>query len=133
MNLKRFIKTAIAISSVLLLFGSSVYAGTSMKPYDTTVGRFNGSGYTGYQTKTYTSDKGLLYSNSVGGNYTVDVRLVSSKGKTAKWVRDVDDNTYYSIPTNKDSIKAGNSVRLQFSNDITTPVAVQVAGEWESN
>lgn len=62
MNLKRFIKTAIAISSVLLLFGSSVYAGTSMKPYDTTVGRFNGSGYTGYQTKTYTSDKGLLYS-----------------------------------------------------------------------
>ena len=53
--------------------------------------------------------------------------------KKAKWVRDIDDNTYYSIPTNKNDIKSGDSVRLQFSNDLTTPVAVQVSGKWKSN
>lgn len=133
MKQKRLIKVAVVTSAVLLLFGSSVYAGTTMKDYSTTVGRFNGSGYTSYQTKTYTNEKGKLYSNSVGGNYTVDVRMCSSTGKKASWVRDVDDNTTYAIPTNKDSIKAGNSVRLEFSNDLTTPVRVQVEGKWMSN
>ena len=133
MKTKRLVKAIVITSAILMLFGSSVYAGTSMKNYDTTVGRFNGNGYTGYQTKSYDIDKGYLYSNAVGGNYTVDVRMISSKNKKAKWVRDIDDNTYYSIPTNKNDIKSGDSVRLQFSNDLTTPVAVQVSGKWKSN
>jgi len=133
MKPKLFIKTAVITSAVVLLLGSSAYAGTTMEDYGTTVGRFNGSGFTSYQTKTYTSEKGFLYSNAVGGNYTVDVRMVSSARKKAKWVRDVDDNTHYSIPTNKDTIKKGNNVRLEFSNDLTTPVRVEVEGQWMSN
>lgn len=133
MNSKGFIKAAVVTSAALLLFGSSVYAGTSMESYSTTVGKFNGSGYTSYQTKTYTIDKGELYSNAVGGNYNVDVRMCSSANKKAKWIRDVDDNTTYEIPTNSKEIKAGNNVRLEFSNDLTTPVKVQVEGKWKSN
>lgn len=133
MRFKRLIKVAVLTSAVVLMFGSSVYAGTSMEKYSTTVGKFNGSAFSSYQTKTYTIDKGELYSNAVGGHYTVDVRMCSSAGKKARWIRDVDDNTTYEIPTNRNTIKAGNNVRLEFSNDLTTPVKVQVEGSWMSN
>jgi hypothetical protein len=129
----RLIKSALVTGAVVMLFGVSAYAGTSMEKYSTTVGKFNGSGYASFQTKTYASDNGLLYSNAVGGKYTVDARMISSGGGKGRWIRDVDDNTHYSIPTNKDSIGKGDNVRLQFSNDLLTPVCVQVEGKWKSN
>ena len=132
MKFNRLTKAAIVTGAVLMLFGGAVSAGTSMVDYSTTVGRFNGSGYTSYQTKTYSSDKGFLYSNAVGGSYTVDARMVSISGDKAKWVRDVDDNSYYSLPKHT-NMNSGKSVRVEFSNDLTTPVRVQVEGQWKSN
>ena len=115
-----------------MLFGTAVSAGTTMQDYSTTVGRFNGSGYTSYQTKSSGNDKGYLYSNAVGGSYTVDARMVSASGDKAKWVRDVDDNSYYDLPKHT-NMNSGKSVRVEFSNDLTTPVRVQVEGQWKSN
>ena len=63
MKLNRLTTAAIVTGAVLMLFGGAVSAGTSMVDYSTTVGRFNGSGYTGYQTKTSGNDKGYLYSH----------------------------------------------------------------------
>ncbi|WP_235045433.1 hypothetical protein [Anoxybacillus ayderensis] len=39
------------LSVGLVAFGGVVQAGTSWSEYNTTVPKFNGSGYTGYQTK----------------------------------------------------------------------------------
>lgn len=132
MKLNRLTKAAIVTGAVLMLFGGAVSAGTSMVDYSTTVGRFNGSGYTGYQTKASGNDKGYLYSSSVGGKYTVDARMVASSGEKAKWVRDVDDKSSYILPKHN-NMNSGKSVRVEFSNDITTPVNVQVEGSWKSN
>ena len=79
MKFNRLTKAAIVTGAAIMLFGTAVSAGTTMQDYSTTVGRFNGSGYTSYQTKSSGNDKGLLYSNAVGGSYTVDARMESKK------------------------------------------------------
>ncbi|WP_026105185.1 hypothetical protein [Halalkalibacterium ligniniphilum] len=113
----------------LLAFGGAVQAGTSYSYYNTTVGKFNGSGYTGYQTKASSGTYGHLDSRSVGGSYVVDARMQASSG-TGSWVRNVTDNDFRSLPN---SVPAGTSARVQFSNDLDTPVDVQVTGYWRSN
>ncbi|WP_372428921.1 hypothetical protein [Lysinibacillus fusiformis] len=106
-----------------------VHAGTDFKDYSTTVGAVNGSAYTDYQVKDTSKADGYLDSYNVGGNYKVDARMTASTG-TGSWVR-IDDNMGYFIPN---SITSGNSTtRMQFSNDVTTPVNVQVTGKWASN
>ena len=47
MNIKKIVGTVLGICAIATSI--SVFAGTSFVSYDTTVGRFNGSGYTGYQ------------------------------------------------------------------------------------
>lgn len=113
----------------LLAFGGAVQAGTSYSSYNTTVGAFNGSGYTGYQTKASSGTYGNLNSGTVGGSYTVDARMQASSG-TGSWVRNVTDNDSRTLPN---SVPSGTDARVQFSNDLTTPVNVQVTGSWRSN
>ncbi|WP_253270877.1 hypothetical protein, partial [Geobacillus thermocatenulatus] len=113
----------------LLAFGVAVQAGTTWTEYNTTVPRFNGSGYTGYQTKSSSGTYGELHSAVVGGLYTVDARMQASSG-TGEWVRSVTDNDYRRLPN---SVPKGLNARVEFSNDITTPVNVQVSGKWRSN
>lgn len=119
----------LSLSVGLMAFGGAVQAGTSWSNYNTTVGKFNGSGYTGYQTKASSGTYGELNSSVVGGSYTVDARMQASSG-TGSWVRSVTDNDYRTLPN---SIPSGLSARVEFSNDITTPVDVQVSGTWRSN
>jgi len=113
----------------LLLAGGAVQAGTTYSNYNLTVGSFNGSAYTGYQTKTTTGAPGNLRTSSVGGSYTLDARMQASSG-TGGWVRRVTDNDTRNLPN---SVAKGSLVRLQYSNDATTPVNVQVTGSWRSN
>ena len=113
----------------LLAFGGAVQACTSYSGYNTTVGAFNGSGYTGYQTKANSGAYGNLSSGTVGGSYTVDARMQASSG-TGSWVRSVTDNDFRNLPN---SVPSVTSARVQFSNDVTTPVNVQVSGSWRSN
>ncbi|WP_085505168.1 hypothetical protein [Thalassobacillus devorans] len=120
---------ALGLAVGLMAFGGAVQAGTSYSYYDTTVGKFNGSGYTGYQTKSSSGTYGYLDSRTVGGSYVVDARMQASSG-TGPWVRDVTDSDFRSLPN---SVNAGKSARVQFSNDWNTPVNVQVTGYWKSN
>lgn len=113
----------------LLAFGGAVQAGTSYSGYNTTVGKFNRSGYTGYQTKAESGKYGHLKSKSVGSSYVVDARMTASSG-TGSWVRNVSDNDSRNLPN---SVSKGKSTRVQFSNDLDTPVNVQVTGSWKSN
>ncbi|MBC6308863.1 hypothetical protein HCJ66_04755 [Listeria sp. FSL L7-1582] len=105
-----------------------VNAGTTKVNYSTTVGKLNGSGYTGYQAKTTAGTKADLYSLKTG-NYNVDVRTTSS-GSNGTWSRDVNNATTRQL---SNSHNKGTNVRLQFSNDITTTVNVQASGSWRSN
>lgn len=118
---------ALLISSSIVAFAAGDYVN-----YSTTVGKFNGSGYTGYQTKTTTGAAAGVVSTTVGGNYTVDVRLQESNGTVGPWFGKLGDNQSAAI-TSVSEHKAGDSVRLQFSNDLTTRVDVQVDGKWRSN
>lgn len=130
MRIKSFVRGAVVTGAVLLMIGSSSFAGTTLKKYYTNVGRFNGSGYSEYQSKTYSGEDGVLYSNAVGGNYVVDVRMNANVGSGA-WVRGVNDNRWYCLPSTGKQ-KEGTQVRLKFSNKITTPVTVEVVGKWAS-
>ncbi|WP_235612293.1 hypothetical protein [Metalysinibacillus jejuensis] len=128
MKKKRFAALGLAVG--LMAFGGTVQAGTTYSSYDFVVPEFNGSHYTGYQVKTYSGTSGDLRSSSVGGAYTVDVRMENSSGSTGTWVRSVTDNDNRKLPSTAPS---GSSVRLHISNDLTTPVNVRVAGSWRSN
>lgn len=112
-------------------FTGSAMAGTAYTDYNTTVGRFNGNGYSKSQTKAIGGANGYILSGVVGANYTVDVRMNCNKGN-ASWLRDLDDNQSKWLPGYYKQT-AGESIKLQFSNDLLTPVAVQVDGRWKSN
>ncbi|MDE7425915.1 MAG: hypothetical protein K2N51_19825 [Lachnospiraceae bacterium] len=128
---KNILRGITAASVATMLFAATAFAGTSTTGYNTTVGKFNGSGYSDYQTKAISGANGWIYSTRVGGNYTVDVRMNSSAGN-GSWLRNLNDGTSASLPGNS-AQTAGKSIRLKFSNDITTPVNVQVEGSWKSN
>lgn len=76
--MKKFTKRkvgTVALAVGLLASAAGVSAGTSYGYYSTTVGSFNGSGYTSYQTKANSGQYGYLDSDSVGGSYVVDARM----------------------------------------------------------
>ncbi len=127
MKIKKF---AIPLAVVVMLaVGTSAWAGTSFQSYSTTVGKFNGNGYTAYQTKSGAGTAADLRSKSVGADYVVDARLQASSG-TGGWARDVGDNDTRQL---WNSVQKGASARVQFSNDWNTSVDVQVSGTWRSN
>lgn len=127
MKVKKF---AIPLAVVgMLAVGTSAWAGTSFASYSTTVGKFNGNGYTAYQTKSGAGTAADLRSKSVGADYVVDARLQASSG-TGGWARDVGDNDTRQL---WNSVQKGASARVQFSNDWNTSVDVQVSGTWRSN
>lgn len=107
-------------------FGAYTYSG-----YDAQVGRFNGNGYTGSQSKAAADASAEIVSNQVGGNYNVDACLVSASANIcllSPWVR-VGDNATYQV---SNAAGAGAQVRIRFSNDLTTRVNVQVTGKWRA-
>lgn len=128
---KKHKRGILTLGMFVSMFTTSVMAGTAMSSYNTTVGKFNGSGYSDYQVKAVSGANGWIESEKVGGSYTVDVRMNSSAGN-GKWFRNLGDGLTGELPGNSAQV-SGSNVRLRFSNDITTPVNVQVIGNWKSN
>lgn len=126
---KRVIGAGAGVLLGVLLVGNIAFASTQWKGYDTKVGKFNGNGYTGYQEKETDGANGKLESELVGGNYKVDARMIDEGGESGVWLRNVDDNHTYSLPGYHKQY-AGEKVRVQFSNDITTCVDVRVTGQF---
>lgn len=130
--MKKEIRTAAATLACVAALGAAsgiaAQASTTKIGYNTTVGRFNGNGYSGYGKKAYADRAVELWSDNVGGNYGVDARPIHSTGN-GNWQR-VNDFSYRSW---SNSYNRGDDIRIQFSNDATTPVAVQVNGVWRSN
>ena len=130
---KRVSRKLIGILGVCLIASSiSVFAGESYAGYSTSVGKFNGDGYTAYQTKTVPFRAGDINSKSVGGGYKVDARLTGS-GYSGSWTRNIVSGKQYIVGAVADKHIVGSRVRVHFSNNITTPVNVQVSGTWRSN
>lgn len=128
---KKILKCFLISAMAVIVLGITAFAGNSYSKYNITVARLNGKAYSSYQTKATSGTSGYIKSAYVGGNYVVDVRMNSSSGN-GSWVRNLTDNDNRSLPA-KSKIVKGTDVRLQFSNDWNTPVAVQVSGEWKSN
>lgn len=94
---KKMIGGFLAVS--VLIVGSVCFAG-SWTSYNTTVGAFNGQGFTGSQTAEKSMDHtAWLDSSTVGGKYTVDARLQGYSGSSYKapgpWLQKVTDNKLY--------------------------------------
>ncbi|WP_243388160.1 hypothetical protein [Bacillus kexueae] len=123
----------LAVGAAVMASSFNVYASTSWKSYSTTVGKYNGSGYTGYDhVKSSSGANGQVKSSSVGGDYVVDVRMQDAQGNSGDWARNLGDNETLTLDGHKNHIK-GDSMRLHFSNDWNTPVNVQVSGTWRSD
>lgn len=132
-RINKKLRGLLSVVAIPVLLGTTmVFAGSSYIGYNTTVGRLNGNGYTGYQTKSTSGANGNLSSSLVGGRYFVDVRMQESNGTAGAWARDVRSGSYRDLDGNVNH-RRGDSIRLQFSNDFDTPVAVQVSGSWRSN
>lgn len=129
--MRKFFKTGLACFCFVMMLGFTAQAGTEFADFNTTVGKFNGSGYTGTQRKAYSGANGYVSTSSVGGGYSVDARMVSGNIKGG-WTRGISGNCGQELPGNSQQ-KKGKNVRVQFSNNITTPVNVQVTGRWKSN
>lgn len=128
--MKKITKILLTAFVFILLSGTAVMAGTSTTTYLTVVGKLNGYGYSGYQTKTYTGNSGVLYSSSVGAGYVVDARMDGASD--GAWIRDVNDYQTRTLPSTSGQT-AGSSIRVNFSNDWNTLVDVLVSGSWKSN
>lgn len=122
-------KKKVMIGSIMagLLLSSGAFAGASWEAFDTVVPGFNGSAYTGTQTKASTGELAGLLLNSSGGE-TLDVRTNSDSG-SGSWLRGVKGGNTYSLnsPHAKDT-----SVRLHFSTDLIDG-ATPITGSWRSN
>lgn len=116
------------LSALTLGVATAAFAGSTYAGFSTTVGAYNGSGYTSYQTKAISGARGNVITTSVGGSYKVDARMQSSSG-TGDWQRNLTDGDSRELQNN---ISARKLARVQFSNDLTTRVSVQVAGSWRS-
>lgn len=126
----RPLTTLLVAGAVLVGGAGAAYAGTVNSNFSTTVAKANGSGYTSYQTQAKNGAAGDLWTGTVGGDYKVDARLNGTRGN-GTWDKNLGDSYYVSLVGNPNY--KGDSVRIQFSNDLTTPVAVQVTGTWRSN
>lgn len=129
---KKKLLTAMVIPACVATMSLISFAGNSFTGYNTVVGKLNGNGYSGTQTKATSGANGRIKSTSVGGSYTVDVRMQKSDGTASgDWYRSLNDSmdTGYNVDGAVGQM-AGSTVRLHFSNDLTTPVDVQVIGEW---
>ena len=129
---KRLLNGILTTVAVTAICTSMVYAGTTYQGYNTTVGRVNGNGYTGSQTKVTSGANGMLISKYVGGDYQVDARMIDSDWNAGAWEYNIDDWDPRVLDGHKKHA-SGDSVRVQFSNDFLTPVDVQVEGNWLSN
>jgi hypothetical protein len=128
--MKKKVKTIVVSLCCCMILGGTALAGMTHEAYSTTVGKINGNGYTNTQTKAYLLP-GWVETEYVGGGYEVDARMqCPSSGEVGSWCRDLATNDSADLGN---TIGVGKAVRVQFSNDLTTLVDVQVSGEWASN
>lgn len=84
--------------------------------------------------KETTGSSAYLYSATVGGGYEVDCRQSDlSNNVSGAWTRDISSVNNAAYLEGVSRMFAGHEVYLQFSNNLTTPVRVEVNGSWDSN
>ena len=84
--------------------------------------------------KETTGSSAYLYSATVGGGYEVDCRQRDlSNNVSGAWTRDISSVNNAAYLEGVSRMFAGQEVCLQFSNNLTTPVRVEVNGSWDSN
>ena len=84
--------------------------------------------------KETTGSSAYLYSATVGGGYEVDCRQRDlSNNVSGAWTRDISSVNNAAYLEGVSRMFAGHEVCLQFSNNLTTPVRVEVNGSWDSN
>ena len=84
--------------------------------------------------KETTGSSAYLYSATVGGGYEVDCRQRDLRNNVSgAWTRDISSVNNAAYLEGVSRMFAGHEVYLQFSNNLTTPVRVEVNGSWDSN
>lgn len=123
------------LTFALLTAGGTAQAARTLQSYNEDVGAFNGSAYTDTQRmyEEFGGTKAKVNSQKVSGDYTVDVRIVTTEParRYSAWKQnlgDTDTRTFTSdYHASSDIVQ-----KVQFSNDITTPKTVNVTGTWKN-
>lgn len=131
---KKRLHAVILVLAITSLLSCTVFAASGLSAWCIVPG-INGSAYSeDSAVKETTGSSAYIYDATVGGGYEVDVRQYCSSNKvTGAWTRNLStvNNAAYVEGTTR--MLAGNTVCLQFSNDLTTLVDVEVNGTWNSN
>lgn len=120
----------------LLVTGGMVQAGHNYEGYNKDVGAYNGSAWSIYQRHTGLNGTELItvQHKTTSGDYTVDIRAQRNTGANVytAWARNIGDNRFITFDRHPilQSINAYH--RLEFSNDLTTPVKVNVVGSFKT-
>ncbi|PAF36231.1 hypothetical protein CHH58_13345 [Terribacillus saccharophilus] len=121
----------------LLVAGGGAQAATSWQSYNKNVPSFNGYAYSyaSKQTGLHGNEEINVDHKSTGGSYVVDVRAERDKGvsRNTSWKRNVGDNVSWTWYRNIVQSGSASYYRLAFSNDVSTPVSVNVKGSFKSN
>ena len=124
---------SLALVSVMLL--AAVAFATDYVNAHCIVPAFNGSGYSqGAGTKERTGSSAYLYNVTVGGGYEVDARQADmTSDARGAWARNLSSrNTSASLPGTT-SMYRNDTIQVEFSNDLTTTVSVEVNGRFDTN
>ncbi|MCM3364910.1 MULTISPECIES: hypothetical protein [Bacillaceae] len=121
----------LGLALALLVAGGVTQAASKVTRFNVNVAPFNGSAYTGWDRVSGTIQyvESIHYSLfSVGGDYTVDLRAQRAHDNArTPWARNQGDNSGATWYTNY-TANHDHYWRLEISNDLTTPVKVNVQG-----
>ena len=126
-------KTRLILSVLLVtllgifVVGEALAAG-SFYNYNLTIPKLGGSTSTNNQTKASSTDKAIVCSQAVGGNYTLRARIELLNNSVAAGYQSINDNQrreYTLIPST-----AGQQYHARIATYITTIVDVQAIGKW---
>ncbi len=128
MKIVRVLLAVAATGGILFGAAAAAPASTSYSTYNTTIGRFGGSGYSGTQTKTIADQDAEVVSSTVGGSYTADV-CVAGGSLCIGGTKTINDGTKVAL-WNLGGQSA--TVRLKFTDGFQW-VNVQVNGKWRAD
>lgn len=129
MKKQYLIVVVVVVLIAMLGVGQALAAGTWYN-YNLTLPKFGfGSAITNNKTNQY-SGNAKVNSVSVGGNYTVKVRMENLSNSGCSPYYTINDGTLQTLTINGSTCIVGNSAHDRFRNHPTTIVDVQVIGCW---
>ncbi|KPL77783.1 hypothetical protein [Bellilinea caldifistulae] len=128
MEKARLILSVFLVTPLSIFVVGEALAAGSFYNYNVTVPKFGGSTSTNNQTKVSSTDKAVVCSQAVGGDYTLRARIELLNNNVAAGYQSISDNQRREYTLNPST--ADQQYHARIATYITTPVDVQAIGKW---